>query len=111
MLDTLKDRPVSSRAPIRSGINATIPGGPNMSMTAVQQPVRRELERVQTPVSATLFRTPIPILNQVGGHVLATRGKKFRPTLLLLVARLRGQPRQGGRAAARRWSRWCTRPR
>jgi octaprenyl-diphosphate synthase len=29
-------------------------------------------------------------LNQVGGHVLATRGKKSRPTLLLLVARLRG---------------------
>jgi octaprenyl-diphosphate synthase len=27
----------------------------------------------------------------VGGHVLATRGKKFRPTLLLLVARLRGE--------------------
>ena len=60
-----------------------------MSMTAVQKPVRRELERVQSHLRA-LFRTPIPILNQVGGHVLATRGKKFRPTLLLLVARLRG---------------------
>ncbi|OGF15303.1 MAG: hypothetical protein A2W00_06890 [Candidatus Eisenbacteria bacterium RBG_16_71_46] len=60
-----------------------------MSMTAFQKPVRRELERVQTRLRE-LFRTPIPILNQVGGHVLATRGKKFRPTLLLLVARLRG---------------------
>ena len=60
-----------------------------MSMTSVQRPVRRELERVQTHLRE-LFRTPIPILNQVGGHVLATRGKKFRPTLLLLVARLRG---------------------
>src|SRR5262245_43118110 len=60
-----------------------------MSMTTVQRPVRRELERVQTHLRE-LFRTPIPILNQVGGHVLATRGKKFRPTLLLLVARLRG---------------------
>ena len=89
MLDTLKERPVSSRAPRRSGINATIPGGPDMTMTAVQQPVRRELERVQSHLRA-LFHTPIPILNQVGGHILATRGKKFRPTLLLLVARLRG---------------------
>jgi octaprenyl-diphosphate synthase len=60
-----------------------------MSMTAVQRPVRRELERVQSHLRE-LFRTPIPILNQVGGHVLATRGKKFRPTLLLLVAKLRG---------------------
>jgi len=60
-----------------------------MSVDAVQKPVRRELERVQTRLRE-LFRTPIPILNQVGGHVLATRGKKLRPTLLLLVARLRG---------------------
>src|SRR6266704_1914668 len=60
-----------------------------MSITAVQMPVRRELEQVQDRLRAS-FRTPIPILNQVGGHVLATRGKKFRPTLLLLVARLRG---------------------
>jgi octaprenyl-diphosphate synthase len=60
-----------------------------MSITAVQQPVRRELERVQSHLRS-LFHTPIPIINQVGGHILATRGKKFRPTLLLLVARLRG---------------------
>lgn len=60
-----------------------------MLTSAVQKPVRRELERVQAHLRE-LFRTPIPILNQVGGHVLATRGKKFRPTLLLLTARLRG---------------------
>jgi octaprenyl-diphosphate synthase len=59
------------------------------SMTAVQKPIRRELERVQVNLREA-FRTPIPILNEVGGHVLATRGKKLRPTLLLLVARLRG---------------------
>ena len=61
----------------------------HMSLSAVQKPVRRELERMQAQLR-DLFRTPIPILNEVGGHVLATRGKKFRPTLLLLVARLRG---------------------
>jgi len=61
-----------------------------MSISAVQMPVRRELEQVQARLRDA-FRTSIPILNQVGGHVLATRGKKFRPTLLLLVARLRGQ--------------------
>src|SRR5690242_4553244 len=61
-----------------------------MSISAVQKPVRRELEQVQERLR-NAFRTSIPILNQVGGHVLATRGKKFRPTLLLLVARLRGQ--------------------
>ena len=65
-----------------------------MSFVAVQRPVRRELEQVQS-LLRDAFRTSIPILNQVGGHVLATRGKKFRPTLLLLTARLRdnlGEP-------------------
>jgi octaprenyl-diphosphate synthase len=56
----------------------------------VQRPVRRQLEAVQKHLRG-LFRTPIPILNEVGGHVLATRGKKFRPTLLLLTAKLRGE--------------------
>jgi octaprenyl-diphosphate synthase len=60
-----------------------------MSIAAVQRPVRRELEQVQD-LLRDAFRTSIPILNQVGGHVLATRGKKFRPALLLLTARLRG---------------------
>ena len=59
-------------------------------MSAVQRPVRRELERVQTLLREA-FRTPVPIMNQIGGHVLATRGKKFRPTLLLLAAKLRGE--------------------
>lgn len=60
-----------------------------MSFAVVQRPVRRELEQVQG-LLRDAFRTSIPILNQVGGHVLATRGKKIRPTLLLLTARLRG---------------------
>jgi octaprenyl-diphosphate synthase len=59
------------------------------SILALQRPVRRQLDLVQDRLKG-LFRTPIPILNQVGGHVLATRGKKFRPTLLLLTAKLRG---------------------
>ncbi len=59
-----------------------------MSFTAVQRPVRRELAQVQG-LLRDAFRTSIPILNRVGGHVLATRGKKFRPTLVLLTARVR----------------------
>ena len=59
------------------------------SIQTLQRPVRRQLEQVQDRLRG-LFQTPIPILNRVGGHVLATRGKKFRPTLLLLTAKLRG---------------------
>ena len=59
-----------------------------MSIDIVQKPVRRALDQVNARLRDA-FRTSIPILNEVGGHVLATRGKKFRPTLLLLVARMR----------------------
>lgn len=61
-----------------------------MDWGRVQGPVRRELAQVDRQL-ATLFRSPIGIINQVAGHFLATRGKKFRPTLLLLVARLEGK--------------------
>ena len=62
----------------------------DLRIAALQRPVRRQLEQVQRRLEG-LFKTPIPIMNQVGGHVLATRGKKFRPTLLLLTAQLRGK--------------------
>src|SRR5206468_11645293 len=71
------------------GSRSPAPMSRSMSISEVQMPVRRELEKVQQRLRGA-FRTSIPILNQVGGHVLATRGKKFRPTLLLLTARLRG---------------------
>ncbi|MEO5987461.1 MAG: polyprenyl synthetase family protein [Candidatus Eisenbacteria bacterium] len=59
------------------------------SILELQRPVRKQLDLVQDQLKG-LFKTPIPILNEVGGHVLASRGKKFRPTMLLLTARLRG---------------------
>src|ERR1051325_4728889 len=59
------------------------------SIVALQRPVRRQLDQVQDRLRG-LFKTSIPILNEVGGHVLDRDGKKFRPTLLLLTAKLRG---------------------
>ena len=61
-----------------------------MDWDLVQGPVRRELAQVDRQL-AQLFRSPVAIVNAVAGHFLGTRGKKFRPTLLLLVARLGGR--------------------
>jgi len=70
-----------------------------MDWNRVQGPVRRELAQVDRQL-AMLFRSKIGIINQVAGHFLATRGKKFRPTLLLLVARLAGKADRDVVAAA-----------
>ena len=63
---------------------------PHLLWDEIQGPVRRELERVDGQLS-DLFRSPIKIVQEVAGHFLGTRGKKFRPTLLLLVSRLDGR--------------------
>jgi octaprenyl-diphosphate synthase len=63
--------------------------GSRLLWDEIQGPVRRELERVDGEL-LELFRSPIGIVREVAGHFLGTRGKKFRPTLLLLVARLGG---------------------
>jgi len=64
-----------------------------MDWDLVQGPVRRDLAQVDRQL-AQLFRSPVAIVNAVAGHFLGTRGKKFRPTLLLLVARLAGKVRR-----------------
>ena len=60
-----------------------------MDWGLVQGPVRRELAQVDRQL-ARLFRSPVAIVNAVAMHFLGTRGKKFRPTLLLLVSKLEG---------------------
>lgn len=61
-----------------------------MDWGIVQGPVRQELDLVDD-LFEELFRSPIEIVRRVAEHFLATRGKKFRPTLLLLISRLRGK--------------------
>jgi octaprenyl-diphosphate synthase len=65
----------------------------------VQEPVRGDLAKVDQ-LLIDLFRSPIGIVREVAGHFLATRGKKFRPTLLLLVARLDGRTSRADVTAA-----------
>lgn len=65
----------------------------------VQGPIKKDLEQVDQ-LLAELFRSPIGLVEQVGRHFLATRGKKFRPTLLLLIARLDGPAREDDVTAA-----------
>jgi octaprenyl-diphosphate synthase len=88
----------SPRVPLIStldGLNgiSTFTQVTRMDWGLVQGPVRRELAQVDRQL-VRLFRSPIAIVNAVGLHFLSTRGKKFRPTLLLLVSRLEGPARR-----------------
>jgi octaprenyl-diphosphate synthase len=50
-----------------------------------QEPVREQLEAVVASFRA-FFETPIPLVRGLSGHLLGLTGKKFRPSLVLLVA-------------------------
>ena len=63
------------------------PGSP--ALDAIQKPVREDLERV-TREMMRIVSYDLPMLGQMSGHLLAMRGKMFRPTLLLLSGRTAG---------------------
>jgi octaprenyl-diphosphate synthase len=60
-----------------------------MELEGPKGPIKNELERVEEQLRAALFSNR-PLIQKVGSHLLATRGKRFRPTVLLLSAKLNG---------------------
>jgi octaprenyl-diphosphate synthase len=57
-----------------------------------QDPVRSELQEVEASIGH-FFESPMPLLKGIAEHLLVVTGKKFRPTLLLLVSGM-GEPRR-----------------
>jgi octaprenyl-diphosphate synthase len=61
-----------------------------VTMTAVQEPVRSELETVFGDLRR-MVQADFPLIDQVNEHLLRIKGKMFRPTLLLLAAQAVGR--------------------
>jgi len=57
----------------------------------LQAPVEAGLAEVQTQI-VEFLTSPIPLIEDVSRHLVSTPGKKFRPTLLLLVAGMHKEP-------------------
>lgn len=65
------------------------PGTRAPDLATLQEPIRAELGLVQRAFVEAV-ETDIVQMNEVSRHLLLQQGKKFRPTLLLLCARLGG---------------------
>lgn len=63
----------------------------DIQLREFQEPVRRELDEVEASIR-TFFDSQMPMLRGISQHLLGVTGKKFRPTVLLLVAH-QGEPR------------------
>jgi octaprenyl-diphosphate synthase len=60
-----------------------------VSLQSIQIPVRSKLDDVSQAM-ATIVASKMPLVGQVSAHLLAMRGKLFRPTLLLLASEVEG---------------------
>ncbi len=60
------------------------------NLQAFQDPVRDDLDAAEVSIRA-FFVSHVPLVQGVAEHLLAVTGKRYRPTLLLLVSRL-GSP-------------------
>ena len=60
------------------------------SLAEIQAPIRGRLDEVSAEMGRIVF-SDLPLVAQVGRHLLEMRGKLFRPTLLLLSSATAGQ--------------------
>jgi len=74
----------------RHSVNLTTPGA---TLQAIQVPVRDKLDRVSQAMGE-IVASDLPLVGQVSAHLLAMRGKMFRPTLLLLSSEVAGEPKE-----------------
>ncbi len=70
-------------------MKGTAPGG--ASLQTIQQPIRSKLDDVSRAMGS-IVASELPLVGQVSAHLLAMRGKLFRPTLLLLSSEVAETP-------------------
>ncbi len=56
-----------------------------------QEPIQSDLSRMQL-LLREFFKSRIPLISEVGDHLLGMAGKRYRPALTLLISHLRGEP-------------------
>lgn len=61
-----------------------------VSLQTIQLPIRDRLDAVSRAMG-TIAASELPLVGQVSAHLLAMRGKMFRPTLLLLSSDVEGR--------------------
>jgi len=81
----------TSAAEDSHGVSLATPRG--ATLQAIQLPIRDKLERVSGAM-AQIVASDLPLVGQVSAHLLAMRGKMFRPTLLLLSSEVAGEPEE-----------------
>lgn len=64
-------------------------GATQRTLAEIQAPVREQLDQVSAEM-ARIISQDLPFLDQISAHLLAMRGKLFRPTIVLLSSQTAG---------------------
>jgi len=88
----------SAAAPDTRRIKVTMPRG--VTLQTIQLPIRDKLDDVSRTM-ARIVSSDLPLVGQVSAHLLAMRGKLFRPTLLLLSSQVEEREGSGRGEAAK----------
>ena len=70
-------------------MNVTLPRG--VTLQAIQLPIRGKLDDVSRAMGR-IVASDLPLVGQVSAHLMAMRGKMFRPTLLLFSSEVAEEP-------------------
>jgi octaprenyl-diphosphate synthase len=70
-----------------------VSAGRSVTLQEIQLPIRDKLDDVLHAM-ARIVSSEMPLVGQVSAHLLAMRGKMFRPTLLLLSSEIDDNPRE-----------------
>ena len=62
----------------------------SVTLQTIQAPIRERLDQVSQTMGR-IVSSELPLVGQVSAHLLAMRGKMFRPTLLLLSSEVAGE--------------------
>jgi octaprenyl-diphosphate synthase len=65
-----------------------------ITLQAIQAPIRKRLDQVYGAMER-IVSSELPLVGLVSSHLLAMRGKMFRPTLLLLASEIEGENGDG----------------
>ena len=81
-----------------TGVAQPVQGGVS-ALSSIQAPVRSELDQVGSELRRIVL-SDFDMIEEVNEHLLFLQGKLFRPTLLLLSSRVRGEPHDDSRTLA-----------
>jgi octaprenyl-diphosphate synthase len=87
-------------AATEDGRRASVGAPRGVTLQEIQRPVRDKLDDVSRAM-ARIVASDMPLVGQVGAHLLAMRGKLFRPTLLLLSSQVEEREGSGKGEAGR----------